>query len=179
MSEPKVISVKRNVAAGTAAVLLLLVAFGGYYVYFNLGLPSPEDAVNVLQEKIDLPAELQKALTDLNVKGLILVSGAKKADGPTIRVVTPNGVPIPLCGSRSETDTSMKPSCKLATTATLVTYISEVKSPNTRMSFAASATDSPGFCSDPSGTTQTCHKKNRKYIYHKLGGHHYCSGPCQ
>jgi hypothetical protein len=181
MSEPKVISIKRNLAAGTAVVLLLLVALGGYYVYFNLGLPSPEDAVSVLQEKIDLPVEIQKTLTDLDVKGLILVSRGRKADGPTItlRVITPNGATIPLCGSRSETDKSLRPSCKLATTAKLVTYISEVKSPNTPIPLALSVTDSMGYCSDFTGTQQECHKKNRKYPYHKVGGHHYCSGPCQ
>ena len=149
---------KRNVAIGSGVAVLLLAALGIYYFFIKMELPSPDEAVNVIQEPVGLVG-LKDKLDALGVTGIILVGKDK------IRVITTDGTPIDLCGSGSETDKKLRPSCKLATTANLVNYVSATP-------------QNQGYCSDGE-IQQTCHKNNNKYPYKPSGGHHLCDGRCQ
>jgi hypothetical protein len=161
------ISQKRNVAVASGVAVLLLALLGWYF----FSKKDSEDIVNVIQNKIEVPGGFEKIFTDLGVKGIILVSGTgKHNDAFTIRVVGPNGVPVDLCGSVSDTDKSNQP-CKLTTTATQLLSV-------------ASTNSSSGTCSD--GTTlRICHKDGpyqNKWYYHRdpdSSWHHACITTCR
>jgi hypothetical protein len=157
---------KRNVAIGSSLVVLLLAALGYYYFFIKPYPTSPEDLVNVIQEKVNVPEGFDKVFTELGVKGLILVSERKQGEGPTIRAITPNGDPIDLCGPGAGTG---KPrSCKLAPKEKFLSIVS----------YKATSTVGPcGYCPDAFGNQQECHTSTNKYFCHnKL--HTKCAGAC-
>lgn len=160
-------SPKRNVAIASGLAVLLLALLGWYFFFKK----DSENIINVIQKKIDVPGGFEKIFTDLGVKGIILVSGTGKDNDPlTIRVVNPNGAPIDLCGSGSDTDKSSQP-CELTTTAT---QLLSVANPET----------TSGTCSD-GATRRICHKDGpykNKWYYHSdpdTSWHYACITTCR
>jgi hypothetical protein len=161
MTEPSVASRKRNVAIGTAVVLLSLAALAYYYFFVKVYRPSPDDIVKVIGKKVPIPEGFEETFKDFT--GILLVD-----KNGNLTAITRNGSPIDLCGSGSETDKDGESSCELATSAhALVFYIS--------------GADGLGYC-NASGSRRSCHKINRKWYYHSNDTgqiHHLCSGTCQ
>jgi hypothetical protein len=106
-------SIKRSVAMWSLIAALAVPGIFYYqYSYGNIPSPPAEDIVKVKSNgiPINVPEEFRETLASMGVTGLALVD-----QGKVLQAITPEGVPINLCGSGSNPDVGVA-ECSLDTT---------------------------------------------------------------